>query len=615
MMNDDMELVRDYVARRSEQAFETLVSRYVNLVYSAAVRHVRDPHLAEEITQAVFIILARKAGTLAPDTIVPSWLYRTAGFAAADALKIQRRRAQREQEAHLQSQLNEPEDEAWRQIAPLLDTAIAGLGEKDRHAIVLRFFQNKSLHEVGTALGASEEAAKKRVNRALEKLRKFFTRRGVVSTTAVIAGMISANSVQAAPAGLAKSVTAVAMAKGTAASTSTLTLIKGALKLMAWAKAKTAAAVGAAVLLTAGTGVVAARVIHEIRAVHYPDIQGAWEGVMLLDDAGVADGEAARTRVVLKLVKTNGVYSATTDWIEMGRKDVPMGKVVYDYPSLRIEQSPRDTWNLKLNADATQMILDHAIHFIQPDPVLLMRTATPDPVPEPLAEDEFTPRANSDLQGYWKGEVGTVLDAIPVNLKIAEQANGTFRAEGDSPMQGANGRPGTVIYNRPMVKLMAASGSGMFQGTINSDHTEMLGSWIQGGQSTPATVKRADYKAEHAHDADKDYSFDSENDLQGRWKGSWVVTIAGVKATIRMALDVAKLPDGSYSAAVANIDEFGHDAYIPASALSYEMRKLRLEWKWTGCAYEGTLINGKLVGTWSQSGGGFPLVFERSGSK
>src|ERR1700752_198142 len=138
MMNDDMELVRDYVARRSEQAFETLVSRYVNLVYSAAVRRVRDPHLAEEITQAVFIILARKAGTLAPDTIVPSWLYRTAGFAAADALKIQRRRAQREQEAHVQTQLNEPEDEAWRQIAPLLDAAIAGLSEKDRHAIVLR---------------------------------------------------------------------------------------------------------------------------------------------------------------------------------------------------------------------------------------------------------------------------------------------------------------------------------------------------------------------------------------------------------------------------------------------------------------------------------------------
>src|SRR5271154_1315391 len=156
MMNDDMALVRDYVASQSERAFETLVERHVNLVYSAAVRQVRDPHLAEEITQAVFIILARKANSLGSKTILPSWLHRTAGFAASDALKIQRRRAQREQEAYMQSTLNESENEAWRQIAPLLDTAIAQLGETDHNAIVLRFFEGRNFNEVGAALGASE---------------------------------------------------------------------------------------------------------------------------------------------------------------------------------------------------------------------------------------------------------------------------------------------------------------------------------------------------------------------------------------------------------------------------------------------------------------------------
>ena len=137
----------------------------------------------------------------------------------------------------------------WNQIAPLLDGAMEQLGQKDHDALVLRFFENKNFAEVGAALGASEDAAKMRVNRALEKLRKFFTKRGVSSTTAIIAGTISANSVQAAPVALAKSVTAVAIAKGAAAAASTLTLIKGALKIMAWTKMKTAIVVGVVVLL------------------------------------------------------------------------------------------------------------------------------------------------------------------------------------------------------------------------------------------------------------------------------------------------------------------------------------------------------------------------------
>jgi uncharacterized protein (TIGR03435 family) len=254
MMNDDMDLLRDYAARQSDQAFATLVARHVHLVHSAALRQVRDPHLAGEITQTVFIILARKANSLGPKTILSGWLYRTAQFVSKAALKREFRRRLREQEAHMQA-ITDPNqtDSTWEQLSPFLDEAMAQLRDKDRDAIVLRYFENRSLKEIGGALGVEERAAQKRVARGLEKLRKFFVKRGIASTTTVIAGAISANSVQAAPIELAKTISAVAIAKGAAASTSTLTLIKGALKIMAWTKIKTAIVVSASVLLAAGT--------------------------------------------------------------------------------------------------------------------------------------------------------------------------------------------------------------------------------------------------------------------------------------------------------------------------------------------------------------------------
>ena len=618
-----MTLLRDYARRNSEEAFATLVSRQVNLVYSIALREVHDPGLAEEITQVVFIILARKAESLGAKVILSGWLCRTARYASANALTIQRRRQQREQEAYMQSTLNQSEPEAWTQIAPLLGGAMAQLGQKDHDAVVLRFFEGKSFQEIGTAFGASENAAKKRVAYALEKLRKYFSKRGVILPATVIIAAISANSVQSAPAVLAKTATAVAMAKGATVSGSTLTLIKGALKVMAWTKAKTAITVVAATLLVGGGGLITQETIHAVRAAHYPNLQGAWEGDALLDDPGVAKGKAAKTHVVLKLVKRNGVYTATTDWIELGRKDVPTHKVVYDYPSLVIEQNVRpDTWNLKVKAGATQMVWDHVIHFIQHDPVLLRRTAAPDLVPDPLTEDDFAPRPGSDLQGYWKGQIGTGPDAVPVDLKIAEQTDGTFRAEEDNP--GTDGQPMTVTYSRPTVEITRATGAGKFQGQINGAGTAISGFWIQDDQSTTAVVKRADYRAEHAQEADKDFSFKSKNDLQGHWRGAWIAPFNGgkIKIPIRMALDIAKLPDGSYFATIASVDQFRHDAPIPASDFQFSRPNLKAEWKSAEAAfvsddnavprYEGKLENGKLVGTWFQSGGGFKLVFERS---
>ncbi|HWH71752.1 MAG TPA: sigma-70 family RNA polymerase sigma factor, partial [Candidatus Sulfotelmatobacter sp.] len=226
---NDNDLLREYLQRGSEEAFATLVGRHVNKVYSVAWRHTRDPHQAEEITQAVFVILARKACALRQHNSLAGWLCQSAHLTAITFLRSEIRRARRQEEAAMQTTLTQSQsDAAWRQMAPLLDRALAGLGAQEREAIVLRFLDGKSMKEVGAALAASEDAAKKRIERALEKLRVFFARRGIASTTALIALALSAHSVQAAPAGLAATACAVAV-KGAAVSGSTLALVKGAL--------------------------------------------------------------------------------------------------------------------------------------------------------------------------------------------------------------------------------------------------------------------------------------------------------------------------------------------------------------------------------------------------
>src|SRR3989442_569964 len=173
----DLDLLAEYVKRRSEVDFTTLVERHGGLVYSAALRQVRDPRLAEEVTQAVFIILARKAHTIRRGASLCGWLYRTARFTACDALKRQFRRQKREQEA-AQMQTTATNDPGWEEVAPLLDEAMAELPEKDRNAVLLRYFQNMSLVEVGDVLGVTPDSARMRVARALEKLRSLLMRRG-----------------------------------------------------------------------------------------------------------------------------------------------------------------------------------------------------------------------------------------------------------------------------------------------------------------------------------------------------------------------------------------------------------------------------------------------------
>src|SRR3954471_22187471 len=165
---DDITLLRDYAKNNSEAAFATVVSRRVDLVYSAALRQTRDPHVAEEITQAVFILLAQKANHIPDSTILPGWLFKTTRFTALAQMRSAALRQKREQEAYMQSEDESPaSDPLWAQLSPLLDEALLDLGEQDRQALLLRFFEDKSLAEVVSQLGTGEDTARKRVSRAL----------------------------------------------------------------------------------------------------------------------------------------------------------------------------------------------------------------------------------------------------------------------------------------------------------------------------------------------------------------------------------------------------------------------------------------------------------------
>ena len=264
--NDDIALLREYCQNQSSEAFAALVARHINLVHSVAFRQVGNPHHAEEITQAVFIILANKAASLRSEQALSSWLFQTTCLTSKNFIRSEMRRHRREQEAYMRSAMNETSDEVWNQISPLIDDAVAGLSDKDRRAIVLRFYEGRNLREVGAALGANEEAAKKRVGRALEKLRSIFAKQGVSNTAESIAQAITVNSIQTSPPLLLKATATIAFTKGAAASVSTLALSQGALKFMAWTKAKTAVVAGTGVLLVAGITLVT---VVSVRSLEY----------------------------------------------------------------------------------------------------------------------------------------------------------------------------------------------------------------------------------------------------------------------------------------------------------------------------------------------------------
>jgi RNA polymerase sigma factor (sigma-70 family) len=261
----DAQLLREYADNGNDAAFREIVERHTDLIYSAAVRQLASSDLARDVAQRVFADLARKAkpvsARLSSQASVIGWLYRSTRFAVLTQLRDDRRRTVHERQAMEQLITDSSPAQDWERIRPLLDEAMAELDDDDREAVLLRYFKNNDFRAVGQALGTSDDAAQKRVSRAVERLRKFFSKRGVTIGASSLVVVISAQAVQAAPAGLTVAISSAALVAATTIQTSTVIAVTKAIAMTTLQKAVVTTIIAALV----GVGIYEARQTSQLR--------------------------------------------------------------------------------------------------------------------------------------------------------------------------------------------------------------------------------------------------------------------------------------------------------------------------------------------------------------
>ena len=347
-MMDDTELLRRYAEDRSDADFAELVRRHVNLVHSAALRQVNgDAHLAQDVTQLVFTDLARKAAALASHRVLAGWLFTSTRFAAAKLVRGEQRRRTREQEAQLMQESDPTAALDWERVRPVLDEALAEMDERDREAILLRFFEGRDFASVGEKLHLNDNAARMRVERALDKLHALLARRGVTSTSAALAAALSSQAVLAAPAGLVATVTGTALsgagvAAGAAAGGGLIATFMGMTKLQVGITSALAVAGATGLVMQAQSN---AALREEVAGLHQENVAVAplqAENLKLartsaeLADMRTDDAELARlgNEAVALKARLQQVAQA-----ERARSSVGAGAEVYDLSKL--DRAPR----------------------------------------------------------------------------------------------------------------------------------------------------------------------------------------------------------------------------------------------------------------------------------
>lgn len=307
----DQQALTEFAQTRSAVAFNDLVLRYVDLVYSTARRIARDEHLAEDVTQAVFIVLARRAHSINPKYLA-GWLVNTSRLASRDAIRTRKRQSRRDAEAaQMRSEIQLNEEPTAEQITPLLDDALARLSQADRSAVVLRFLQGRSFSEVGTALGTAEDAARKRVERAIERLRKHFFDQGIAPSIGGLAVILALHQAKAAPVSLAMRVSTTVISGSTGAAVSIANAVLRAL----FRVKMTIACLIAIAVIGAGGSVIADRWIWYSPTAFQP----ASSPVALVPSApplasSAADEIQPNDRLRVTVVDLEGLHVGTTFW-------------------------------------------------------------------------------------------------------------------------------------------------------------------------------------------------------------------------------------------------------------------------------------------------------------
>ncbi len=347
----DAQLLREYAGSRSEAAFAELVRRHLDLVYSAALRITGDAHLAKDVSQGVFVALAKDAGKLAAHPVLSGWLHATTRNIAAQTIRTEARRRKREQQAAAMNDSSETHA-AWDEIAPHLDAALSELAASDRDAVLLRYFENQSAKDMAAVLGISAEAAQKRVNRGLEKLRDNFAKRGITAGAAGLTGAISANAVQAAPAGLAAMISSTAFA-GTAG----IILTTKTLAMTALQKSLVAAAISFSLGVAVFQSNRAAKLDEEVRRLRAASLRLSSEASAGSNEPlqRSKDGKRLDERMVARLAqqKTEEMREAGM----LAKKNAPNYLLIGGDGRIT-QQAMREAGITRAEADAVQKLVD-----------------------------------------------------------------------------------------------------------------------------------------------------------------------------------------------------------------------------------------------------------------